>query len=209
LSDGTLTHDAAFQAVDEKKSSAQLAGGRTEINFVDSWRYNVAAYGLAVALGLGDMMPVTVERTWNGKTGALAWWLDTRMDEQERLKTKTNAPDPTAWNNEMHRLRLFTELVADTDRNLGNVLVSPDWHVLMIDFTRAFRIWDNIRPKELVRCDRALLARVEALTLDSVAEATGEYLTRYEREAVLKRRDKIVAHFKQLVAQMGEQRVLY
>ena len=34
-----------------------------------------AAFGLAELLGLDDMMPVTVERRWNGKRGALSWWL--------------------------------------------------------------------------------------------------------------------------------------
>jgi hypothetical protein len=35
LSDGTVTHDASFQAVDEHKMSKEL-GIRTEMNFVDS-----------------------------------------------------------------------------------------------------------------------------------------------------------------------------
>jgi len=36
-------------------------------------------------------------------------------------------------------MRVFSQLVYDTDRNLGNVLISEDWHLWMIDFTRAFR----------------------------------------------------------------------
>jgi len=35
LSDGTLTHDAHFEIVNERKTSMQLASGRTELNFVD------------------------------------------------------------------------------------------------------------------------------------------------------------------------------
>ena len=64
LSDGTLTHDASFQAVDEHKSSVTLASGRTELNFVDSYKYNIAAYTLAELVGMDDMLPVYVERTW-------------------------------------------------------------------------------------------------------------------------------------------------
>ena len=61
LSDGTITHAAAFQSVDEREVRQRL-GRRVELNFVDSYRYNIAAFGLAELLGLDDMMPVTVER---------------------------------------------------------------------------------------------------------------------------------------------------
>lgn len=209
LSDGAITHDAVFQAVDERKHEFRPPTGPPQLNFVDSWRYNVAAYRLAGLLGLERMMPVTIEYRFQGRTGALSWWAESLMDERERLRKKVSAPDPEGWNQDMHRLRVFTELVHDTDRNLGNVLVSPEWRVIMIDFTRAFRIYTIIRPKELERCDRDLLARLEALTPDGVKAAVEEYLTPPELTGVLKRRDLIVAHFKQLVAERGEARVLY
>ena len=37
LTDGTLTHDASFQAIDEHKPRMQLASGTTELNFIDSY----------------------------------------------------------------------------------------------------------------------------------------------------------------------------
>ncbi|MGE5723922.1 MAG: hypothetical protein ACM34G_02035, partial [Acidobacteriota bacterium] len=75
LSDGTITHDASFQAVDEHKSMEELASGRMELNFVDSYKYNIAAYALAELLGIDDMLPVYVERKWDGNKGSLSWWL--------------------------------------------------------------------------------------------------------------------------------------
>ncbi len=42
LSDGTITHDGSFQSVDEHKQSVEFASG-TELNFVDSYKYNIAA----------------------------------------------------------------------------------------------------------------------------------------------------------------------
>jgi hypothetical protein len=47
LSNGVLTHDAAFQSIDEHKASMQLADGTTELNFVDSYHYDIAGYELA------------------------------------------------------------------------------------------------------------------------------------------------------------------
>src|SRR5205823_9108727 len=67
LSDGTVTHEAVFQSVDVHKPTMQFADGTTEINFVDSYKYNIAAYELAELLGMGDMLPVHVERKWNGQ----------------------------------------------------------------------------------------------------------------------------------------------
>ena len=72
LSNGTITHDASFQSVDEHKSEMKLASGKIELGFVDSYKYNIAAYRVAELLGLDDMLPVYVERKWQGKTGSLS-----------------------------------------------------------------------------------------------------------------------------------------
>lgn len=209
MSDGTLTHDAAFQAINEYKSVYRPAQGKTELNFVDSWKYNVAAARLAGLLGLEEMMPVTIQYRHAGKDGALAWWMDSQMNEGERLKKRLQPPDQEAWNNDMYRQRVFMELVQDTDRNLTNVLISPSWRLIMIDFTRAFRLGESIRGEELSRGDRALLARLDGLSTEMVATATKGFLTGPEVKAVMKRRDLLVVHYRQLVQKLGEAAVLY
>src|SRR3954469_11137674 len=208
LSDGALEHDAAFQAVDEHKMRMDFGDGSSELNFVDSYEYDLAAYNIAELLELDSMMPVTVQRTWNGKKGAISWWVPTKMDEKERLAKKIEPP-PTAHRNEqMHRMRVFTALVRDTDRNLTNVLIDPDWKLWMIDFTRAFRLQaDLINQKDLVKCDRQLLARLKALNRDDVARVTKDHLRKVDVDAVMARRDKIVQHFQKLVAEKGESEV--
>jgi len=123
LTDGTLTHDASFQHIDEHKSNATMASGRIELNFVDSYKYNIAAYALAELIALDDMLPVYVERKWRGDTGSLSWWLPVKMDEVERHKQNLTAPDPNAWNNQMYKIRVFDQLVYDDDPNLTNVLI--------------------------------------------------------------------------------------
>ena len=128
LTDGTITHDAVFQAIDERKMVANLGGGgrqsTTELNFVDSYKYNIAAYEIARLLGLDHMMPVYVERRWNGQLGSISWFVPTLMDESERLKKKIQPPSPADWNNQMYRMRVFSSLLRDTDRNLTNVLIT-------------------------------------------------------------------------------------
>jgi hypothetical protein len=209
LSDGTYQHDAVFQAVDERTHFFKPDRGQPEVNFVDSWRYNVGAYRLAALLGLQDMMPVTIEYRYRGKPGALSWWTHSLMDEGERLKKQVRPPDVLEWNRQMYKQRVFTELVHDVDRNLGNTLITPEWRLVMLDFTRGFRLWEKIRPAELTRCDRSLLAGLRALSAADFESATKEYLSAGERTAVMKRRDLIVAHFDKLIQEQGEEKVLY
>ncbi len=91
LSDGRLTHDAHIQTIDEAKMRFEGSRG-TEMNFKDTWKFNVAAYRLGVMLGLGNMIPMSVERKMpGGKHGSMTWWVDdVLMDEAERFMKKTD-----------------------------------------------------------------------------------------------------------------------
>jgi hypothetical protein len=209
LTDGTVTHDASFQTIDEHKATMQLASG-TELGFVDSYKYNIAAYQLAELLGIDDMLPVYVERKWQGNSGSLSWWLPVKMDEVERHKQKLTAPDADAWNNQMYKVRVIDQLVYDNDPNLTNVLIGEDWKIWRIDFTRAFRLSKDLRnPSDLVRCDRHLFEKLKTLDGNELAEKTKHYLTKDEVKAVMARRDKIVAQFQKLISEKGENEVLY
>jgi len=210
LSDGTFTHDASFQPIDEHKTVQAFADGRSEINFVDSYKYNLAAYALAELIGFDDMMPVYVERKWKGRTGSLSWWLPVKMDEEERVKRKLEPPDQDAWNNQMYKIRVFDQLVYDADPNLTNVLIGENWQLWRIDFTRAFRTSNELKdPGGLVRCDRQLFEKLKALNANELKEKTKQYLTDTEMKAVIARRDKIVGIFQKMIAEKGENEVLY
>jgi hypothetical protein len=207
---GDLTHDAVFQSVDESKGIQRLKDGRTELNFRDSYHFNIAAYKLAELLGLGHMVPVTVERKWEGRTGSLAWWIDWKWDETRRGKEKIQPPDPVDWAMQQNRMRVFSELVHDTDRNTGNQLITEDWHLWMVDFTRAFRLSDSLfREQNVQRCSRDLLVGLKALTAESVTAATAPHLTPREIKSLLKRRDRIVTRIDELARERGEHLVLY
>jgi|WetSurMetagenome_2_1015567.scaffolds.fasta_scaffold191486_1 hypothetical protein len=210
LSDGKITHDAGFQSVDIFSSEEHFDNGTTELNFRDTYHYNIAAYELAKLLGLESMMPVTVERKYNGKSGSLSWWLNVKMDEGERIKGGIHSPDAEAWNRQMYRKRVFAELVYDVDPNLTNVLIGENWELYMIDFTRAFRLHENLaHPKDLARCDRQLLEKLRQLDAAEVERVTKPHLEKARIKALMKRRDKIVDLFEQLIKQKGEGEVLY
>jgi hypothetical protein len=210
LSDGTVTHDASFQPIDEHKFRQALVNGTAEMNFVDSYKYNIAAYALAELLGMDDMLPVYVERKWGGHSGSLSWWLPVKMDEEERVKQNIEVPDKDAWNKQMYKILVFDQLIYDTDPNLTNVLIGQDWKIWRIDFTRAFRLSKDLEtPKNLIRCNRQLFEKLKALDANELAEKTKHYLTKDEVKGVMARRDRIVAIFQQMISAKGESEVLY
>ena len=210
MTDGNVTHDGSFQAVDEHKARMEFEDGHVELDFVDSYKYNIAAYGLAELLGVDDMLPVYVERKWNGKSGSLSWWLPVKMDEGERLKKKIAAPDPDAWNKQMYKIRVFDALVYDTDPNLTNVLIGEDWTIWRVDFSRSFRLFKDVRnPKDLSQCDRNLFAKLKALDANELTQKTKNYLNKMEVQALMARRDRIVAIFDKMISEKGESKVLY
>jgi len=210
LTDGTITHDASFQPVDEHTFKKEFSDGHTEFNFIDSYHYNIAGYQLACMLGMNNMIPVYVERRWNGQTGSLSWWIPWKWDEAMRYQHGPPAPDPDAWNKQMYKIRVFDQLIYDTDPNLTNVLITEDWKIWRIDFTRAFRPYNTLlSPKDLAMCDRQLLLKLKELNFDQVSGGTRPHLNKGEVKALLARRDKIVETFQKLVAEKGEGAVLY
>jgi hypothetical protein len=208
LTDGTTSHDAHLQFID---SSAAVfdAGKASEINFKDSYRYNIAGYRVAHLLGLN--VPMSVERHVNGKPAAITWWVDdVKMDEQARLKKKAKAPNVVRYQRQVQTMRIFDELIQNRDRNQGNILWTSNWDMWLIDHTRAFRLGsDLLNPKQIIMCDRALYTKLRGLTRESVAAAAGDSLTGPEINALLTRRNAIVKLLDQLIAEKGENAVLY
>jgi len=210
LSDGVTTHDAAFQSVDRKGERARFKDGKVERGFRDYYGYNIAAYRLARLLGYDDLVPVSIERSWRGEVGAYTWWVNKKWDEDERQKAGVEPIDKPAWEQQLYRARVFTALVDDTDRNLGNQLVTEDFHLWLIDFTRAFRQTTSIKnPAYLRRIDRSLFDRMRTLTDREITKALLPHVGTDEVRALLSRRDALVAHFTQIAAERGDTLVFY
>lgn len=198
LSDGTLTHDAHIQTIEESKREFRSRRG-VELNFRDSWQFNIAAYEIDRLIGL-QMVPVSVARRWRGRQGAFTWWVDdVMMDEGERIKKQMRPPDLRCWNEQVRLLRVFDQLIDNSDRNLGNMLITQDWRVWAIDHTRAFRHFNKPRsPERLTTIDRTVLQRLASFDEAELRKAVGRSLGIVEIQPLLARRDAIVRHFEAL-----------
>jgi hypothetical protein len=209
LSDGTLTHDAHVQIVDESRALFD-AGKYSEVDFKDTYRYNIAAYRLARLLEL-DNVPMSIERQVEGRRAAVTWWIDdVMMDEGDRVKKKASDPNPLRGSGYVYRQRAFDELIQNRDRNLGNLVYTSDWKMWMIDHTRAFRVGRGLlKPDQLLRIERSFFERLRKLTPASVAAAVGMSLTKREIDALIARRDVLVKLFEGRIASRGETAVFY
>ncbi len=203
-------HDTAIQTINVSKT--RFEGQRTsELNFRDYWGFNIAGYELAKILEL-NMVPPYVERKVGGQPASVSWWIDGAMMESERMQKKLQPPDLDAWNQQMYVGRVFNQLIANTDPNLTNFLITKDWQLWLIDFTRAFRMTkDLLGPKNLVRCDRKLLAKLRSLDRQELEErlVKQKYVTKMELDGLMARRDKIVAFFDKEIAAKGEAAALF
>ena len=211
LTDGNRTLRAAHKTIDEfHRGMTQLNTGRAEMDFRDTWKSEVAAYELDKLLGLG-LVPPTVERTIGGQAGSLQLWVEGVIDEPERLKRKLEAPDPHRWNHQIYGVQLLHQLTFDTDYgNLSNLLIDPDFRVYVIDFSRAFRTQGALMSeKNLVRFSRTVIDRLAQLDQATLKDKLGRWLDRYQIDALLKRRDRILALAKKLAAEKGEAAVFY
>jgi hypothetical protein len=207
-----FTHDAHVQPHDEYKSQLALASG-LEIDFRDTWRNNVAAYRLDRMLGLG-MIPVTVVRRdeRSGKPASYTWWVDdVLMLERERFEKKLRSPDVVQWNRQMYIVKIFDQLVYNFDRNLGNLVIDTSWRIWMIDHTRAFKVFKELRNEKQLSevCEAELLARLRALEKPALLAATRDLLIEGQVDGLLARRDRIVKTYERRIAEKGDERVLY
>src|SRR6185503_1761676 len=184
FSDGVLTHDAQVQNVDIAKPYFDVGPKKSEVNFKDSYRYNVAAYRLAVLLGL-DNVPMSVERNVDGKPVAMTWWLDGVMDDGDRRKKKIPQANPARAADYYNVMFVFDELIQNRDRNQGNIVWAQDSKMWLIDHTRAFRLGKDLQtPASLTRVERSLFEKMRALDRQAFTDSVGKTLTKDEIEAL-------------------------
>jgi len=211
LSDGTRTVRAVWKTIAEYRPVKRFDdGGPPELGFRDSYESEIAAYELDKILGF-DFVPPTVKRRIRRTDGSLQLWVEDCVTEGARRRQDLRPPDPEAWTRQIFNTRLFRQLTYDADfKNLSNLLVDKDFRLWVIDHSRAFRTQKVLQNQDyLRRFSRRHLAGLRALTPEILEEKLGDWLTLGQRESLLARRDLLLAHAERLIAELGEETVLY
>ena len=202
-------HDAQVQSINIKLNDLYDPDGKP-VPWRDDYKHNIAAYKLDRLLML-NMVPPTVERLVGKQRAGVTWWVDNvAMMEMDRDRKNIEPPDPDGWNKQLSVATTFDQLIYNVDRNTGNLLITKDWKLVLIDHTRAFspnpRLMD--RPN-FQRCSRQLFGALKSLNSEKLIAALSPYVTAAQVNGMLVRRDMIVKHFDKLIAEKGEAAVLF
>jgi hypothetical protein len=190
--------------------------------FWEGWQYEIAAYLLDKHLGLG-MVPPTVERLYRGQKGSCQYWIDDYMSLKDRDEKRIKMPPAKVpgWNRATYLQRLFDNLIANEDRHSNQILITPDWRMVLIDHSRSFRTAGRFvkgllysanspeGPMLMSELPRVLVDKVKALDPAILRSVAGETLSDEEIRAVLIRRDLILQEIDKLVRANGESKVFY
>lgn len=169
----------------------------------ESYKSEIAAYELDKLLEL-DMVPPTVERSVGGLRGALVMWVDGVKGWNEPIPVVP--VDGVAWSRQIVRMKMFDELIANIDRNQGNLLYDSDFHVVLIDHSRAFTAIPDIRKMSApTRFDARLWERMGALTSAQLQSTLGPWLGKPEIAAILKRRERMRVQLAEIIRTHGEE----
>jgi hypothetical protein len=175
----------------------------------DAAIFECAAYELSEALGLGRVPP-TVWRRIGKTSGSVQIWLEGALTQDRFLGKSPDRSDVEQWNLQKHLMYVFDALVANLDRNQGNILVDGGGRLWFIDHSRAFaQTGDLLQPEKVTRCSRDLWRALRAFDEASVRERLAPFLRKAEIDALFKRRRAIVARIEKLIADEGESAVLF
>jgi hypothetical protein len=129
--------------------------------FWESDKSEIAAYELD-KLRQMDMVPPAVERHVRGDVGAAVMWLEGIRSVKELGGT---VPTGVAWGGPIRKMLLFDNLIGNSDRNAGNILIGPPGEMILIDHSRGFTSDENWRIRSSGRRRRFAKASGDPRTL--------------------------------------------
>lgn len=210
LEHGDLRFHAAFRSVDVDLRVPPEGGRKVPMRYRDAAIFESAAYELSELFGIGRVPPV-VERRFDGQGGTLQIWMEETRPEVELLQTHNlKPPDVTRWNQQKQIMHVFDSLIANSDRNQGNLLIDRSWNIWFIDHTRSFKRSSKLlHQEEITACDRRLWRALLEIDDDSLRRHLKPYLESSEISTLLSRRHKLVRHIQSLIDTHGEGAVLF
>ncbi len=211
LSDGARTLRVIFKDENTLHRGVFRYGDGREVPMVkDSYLHEIAAFELAEMLDL-EMVPACVERKLFSRKGSVCLWVEGADTEAERKERGIEPPDRKLFNQQMYDLRFFQQLIADQDfSNIRNILVDRDFRVYKVDSSMAFHpekaLIDELHSPVY---SRRLLTALESLDRTQLEERLKPSLIKAEIRSLWDRRERILERAQELIAEHGEDKILY
>lgn len=211
LSDGRQTLRVIFKDENTLYRDAFHYGDGRKVTMVkDSYLHEIAAFELDLLLGL-ELVAPCVERKLFKRKGSVCLWVGDSMSEVDRRELGLEPPDMKTWNRQMDMVRLFKQLISDQDfANNRNIVVDSNFRIYKADSSMAFyrkkALIDRLHP---TKYPPRFLTALENLDPDEFDERLKPWLFKAQRKSVWERRDRILERARELVAEQGEDEVLY
>ena len=174
--------------------------------FMESYKAEIAAYKLDRALEM-HMVPPIIERKVENKMGAAVFWIENTRSWS--VANPPQGPEPM-WSMQLTRMKMFDLLIANIDRNQGNLIYDADWHLFLIDHSRAFITKKDLKGiAPLGRVERKLWNKMAALTIEDLDRVLGKLVGDKEKQALITRRDLMAKNIDALIKKHGEKFVFY
>ena len=205
LDDGKIARDGFFKLINRSRPTL----------IPDSYKYGIAAYELDKLLDL-NLVPTVVEREIEGKKGSLQRYIIGALLESERRIKNIEPPDPERFKNTLEDLSVFENLTYSPsfcgERELNDILIEDkkDWKIWRVDFSEAFPPSPELIPGcEITRCSKKLYQHLIKLEDKVIKANLKHYLNDEEMSMLLKRKKLIIEKIKKLIAEKGEESVLF
>jgi hypothetical protein len=206
-----LRFHGAFRSVDvTARKTAPRGIEKPTKKYRDAAIFESAAYELSELLGIGRVPPV-VERTIDGQDGTLQMWMEGIRPEVVLIEDDLlQPPDVVRWFQQKQIMYVFDNLIANSDRNQGNLLIDRSWNIWLIDHTRAFKRSSTlIYVDKLMQCERRLWDALRSVDDKTLRSRLEPYLESQEISKLLTRRRTLIRHIQSLIKKNGEDVVLF
>jgi len=161
----------------------------------------LAAYRLDVLLGL-DLVPVSVARTVDGKSGVVATAPDRVVDEAERRQQQQVRPNWCGAGNDYELMYVFDALIGNAKRTAVDISYDrSSWQLQLTGNGAAFPTTRTL-PQVPAGVERvvpgALAQRLGQLDIEALSRELGTLLNKHQLAALLARRDAILAKWQRV-----------
>jgi len=193
----------------EQKARFKYIDRRRPNIIFDSYFYELAAYELNKRLGQ-HLVPPLILRTIEEMEGSLQIFIPDCITEIYRQRQNIEPPDKN-FSRKLEDIKVFEYLTGEPCYDADDILVDcSTWDVWRVDFSEAF---SDTAPLDIncriEGCSRSLYVHLIALENQTIRTALQPYLNPSELSALLLRKARILDTIKGLIAERGEDQVLF
>jgi hypothetical protein len=136
-------------------------------------------------------------------------WIENATTDAMRRDAGEEPADPEGFERQVMDMYIFDNLIANTDRNPGNIIIDSHGKVWFIDQTRSFAGQTELRyPDKITGCSRGLWEKLQSVSDAEIREAVGPYVKGYMSE-LLTRRKLLLDAVAGKIESQGEENFLF